>query len=261
MVKYAQSSIQFLCKQCTEQLVEPHWTDTARLFRECYINSINIENWHDLNDTDVPTEKSRIESQTVNTTNDKRMRRRRKITSREATIATTKEPQNEEHRQWLRKINTVCNLKKKKACRHGMIGEACKFLHPASCKKYMENPEKICRAQCKGYHPELCKYSRATRECYNDRCFRIHLKGTRRKQTPPATQEPSTTPPTTNQQQATTKTQNLAYNRPPPLLTLPTQHTSATHPAPSQLITTLHPLRNISPPIRLPFLCTLIPHH
>ena len=98
----------------------------------------------------------------------------------------------------------------------------------------MENPERSCRAQCKGYHPELCKYSRATREFYNDRCFRIQLKGTRRKQTPPATQEPSTTPRTTNQQQAMIKTQNLAYNRTPPLLALlPTLHTTATHPAPS----------------------------
>ena len=97
----------------------------------------------------------------------------------------------------------------------------------------MKNPEISCRAPCKGYHPELCKYSRATRECYNDRCFRIHLKGTRCKQTPSATQEPSTAPRTTNQQQDMIKTQNLAYNRPPPLLTLPTQNTTATHPAPS----------------------------
>ena len=67
MVKYAQSTIKFKCKQCTEQLVEPHWTDTAHLFRDCYINSINIENRDDLNDTDVQTEESRIESQTVNT--------------------------------------------------------------------------------------------------------------------------------------------------------------------------------------------------
>ena len=67
MVKYAQSTIKFQCKQRTEQLVQPHWTDTAHLFRDCYINSINIENRHDLNDTDVPTEESRIESQTVNT--------------------------------------------------------------------------------------------------------------------------------------------------------------------------------------------------
>ena len=67
MVKYARSTIEFQCKQCTEQLVEPRWTDTAHLFRDCYINSINRENQHDLNDTDVPTEESRIESQTVNT--------------------------------------------------------------------------------------------------------------------------------------------------------------------------------------------------
>ena len=96
----------------------------------------------------------------------------------------------------------------------------------------MENPKRSCRAQCKGYHPELCKYSRATRECYNNRCVRIHLKGTWRKQTPPATQEQSTTPWTTKQQ-AMIKIQNLAYNRPPPLLTLTTHHTTATHPAAS----------------------------
>ena len=125
----------------------------------------------------------------------------------------------------------------KKACQHGMIGEECKFLHPAPCRKYMKNPERSCRAQCKGpqgtLHPELCKYSRTTRKFNNDRCFRMHLKGTRHKQTPPATQEPSTTPRTTNQQQAMIKTQNLTYNRPPTLLTLPTQHTTANHPAPS----------------------------
>ena len=126
MVKYARSTIQFLCKQ----LVEPHWTDTAHLFRDCYINSINIENRHDLNDTNVPTEESRIESQTVNTeeTPNERAEEERsqsdnehethqaEPTSREAAIATTEEPQNEEHRQWPRKINAVCNFYKKKAC-------------------------------------------------------------------------------------------------------------------------------------------------
>ena len=79
----------------------------------------------------------------------------------------------------------------------------------------------------------------------------------------PSTTNVGTTPRTTNQQQAMIATQNLAQNRLPPLLTLPTRHTTAaTHPAPLyQLITTPHPLRNISPPIRLPFHCTLIPHH
>ena len=107
----------------------------------------------------------------------------------------------------------------------------------------MENPERSCRAQCKGYHPELCKYSRATREFYNDRCFRIHLKGTRRKQTPPSTQVPSTTPRTTNQQQAIIGTQNLASFYPSCYRHSPCP--------PHQLITTPHPLRNISPPFRL----------
>ena len=107
MVEYAQSTIQFLCKQCTEQLVEPHWTD------------------------------SRIESQTVNTeeTPNERAEEDRsqsddnehethqvEPTCREAAIATTEEPQNEERRQRLRKINAVCNFCKKKACRHCMIG-------------------------------------------------------------------------------------------------------------------------------------------
>ena len=107
MVKYARSTIKFQCNQCTEQLVKPHWTDIAHLFRDCYINSANIENRHDLNDTDVPTEESRIETQTVNTeeTPNKRAEEERsqsddnehkthqvEPTSREATIATTEEP-------------------------------------------------------------------------------------------------------------------------------------------------------------------------
>ena len=184
----------------------------------------------------MPTEESRIESQTENTeeiSNERAEQQRSQgnknehethqldPTSREATIAATEEPKNEQRRQLLKKINTVCNFYKKLSCRHGMTGEECKFLHPVPCRKYMENPERTCRAQCKGYHPELCKYFRATKECYNDRCFRIHLKGTRRKQTLPSTQVPSTTPRITNQQQAMIATQNLAYKRPPPLLTLP----------------------------------------
>ena len=98
----------------------------------------------------MPTDESRIESQTVNTeeTPNERAEEQKsqsddnehethqvEPTSREATIATTEEPQNEEHRQWLRKINTVCNFCQKKAFRHGMIDEECKFLHPSPCRK------------------------------------------------------------------------------------------------------------------------------
>ena len=88
-----------------------------------------MENPHDLNDTDVPTEESRIESQTENTEempNEPAEEQRSQSndnehethqlhpTSRDATISTTEEPQNEERRQWLRKINTVRNFYKKR---------------------------------------------------------------------------------------------------------------------------------------------------
>ena len=95
----------------------------------CYTISINIENPHDLNDTDVPTEESRIESETENTkkmSNERAEEQRSESndneheihqldpTSRVATIATTEEPKNEQRNQLLRKINTVCNFCKKK---------------------------------------------------------------------------------------------------------------------------------------------------
>ena len=128
MVKYARSAIKFQCKQCTEHFVEPHWTDTAHLFRDCYTNSINIKNPHELNDTDLLTEESRIESQTENTeemSNERAEEQRSQSnenehethqldkTSREAAIAATEESQNKQRRQLLRKILTVCNFYKK----------------------------------------------------------------------------------------------------------------------------------------------------
>ena len=76
----------------------------------------------------MQTEESRIEYQTENTeeTPNERAEEQRSQsndnehkthqldpTSREATIATTEEPQNEQRRQPLRKINTVCNFYKK----------------------------------------------------------------------------------------------------------------------------------------------------
>ena len=119
-----------------------------------------------------------------------------------------------------------------------MTDKECKFLHTAPCRKYMKNPDRGCKAQCKSYHPELCKYSRARRECCNVRCFRIHLKATRWKQTPPATQKPSTTPRTTNlwspYKICLTTAPHTCQHSPlsmPPLLILP----------PQQRITTPHP--------------------
>ena len=90
-----------------------------------------------------------------------------------------------------------------------MTGEEWKILASSPMQKIYGKPRKKLQSIMQGYHPELCKYSRATRECYNDRCFRIHLKNTRHKQTPPATQEPSITHRTTNQLQAMIATHNL----------------------------------------------------
>ena len=130
-------------------MVEPIWTDTAHLFSDFYNNGVNIENPQDLNDTDVPTEEIRIESRTQitkETPNEHAEEQRTQskdnehethqldTTSREATITTTNESQNEERRPRKRKINTVCNFYDKKSCRHGMTGEKCKFLHPAPCR-------------------------------------------------------------------------------------------------------------------------------
>ena len=75
---------------------------------------INMETPQDLNNTDVPTEESRIESQTENTeeiSNERAEEQKSQSsenehetqqldpTSREATIAATAEPQNEQRRQ------------------------------------------------------------------------------------------------------------------------------------------------------------------
>ena len=138
MVKYELSTIKFQCGQCTVQLVEPHWTDTAHLFRDCNNYGINMGNPHDLNDTDVPTEESRIESQTQKTKempNERAEEQRTQSndnehethqldpTSREATIVTTDEPRNEERRPRQRKINRVCNIYKKVlSTRHDRCG-------------------------------------------------------------------------------------------------------------------------------------------
>ena len=103
------------------------------------------------------------------------------------------------------------------------------ILASSPMQKIYGKPRKRLQSTMQRLPSRTLQVFRATSECYNDRCFRIHLKGTRRKQTQPSTQEPSITLRITNQQQAMIKTQNLAYNRPPPLLTLPTQHTTAHH--------------------------------
>ena len=51
--------------------------------------------------------------------------------------------------------------------------------HPVRTKKHIENPESTCGQECSNYHSDTCKWSLKFRKCYNVKCIRIHLKGTR----------------------------------------------------------------------------------
>ena len=97
----------------------------------------------------------------------------------------------------------------------------------------------------------LWKHSRAARKYYNVRCFRIHLKGTRRKQTPPAAQEPCTTPRTNKSTTSYDRHIKSGLQPPPTLVNIrhPAYHRHSPYPLTYQLIITTHPIRNISPPI------------
>ena len=54
-------------------------------------------------------------------------------TSREATIATTEEPQKSNEGSCYEKSTQFVFFCKKKSRRHGITGKECKFLHPAPC--------------------------------------------------------------------------------------------------------------------------------
>ena len=85
------------------------------------------------------------------------------------------EPENE--------INN-CKFYITKSCKHGLRGNNYNYPHLAPCKKYIENPEYRCGAECTNYQPDICKYSMQFRKCYNVRCHRIYLKGTMCKKSP-----------------------------------------------------------------------------
>ena len=60
MVRYASSSVSFVCKQSTEKSEESHWIDTVHLFKDCYPNLTDIEIPLDKNETDVRVETESI---------------------------------------------------------------------------------------------------------------------------------------------------------------------------------------------------------
>ena len=65
-------------------------------------------------------------------------------------------------------------------------------------QKIYGNPENGCRPECTNFHPDICKYSRKLRKCYNVNCYRIHLKGTMRTRSPQV-QQHALSRPWTNQ--------------------------------------------------------------
>ena len=123
MVRYASSSVSFVCKLCTEKSAESHWTETAHLFKDCYPNLIDIEIPLHKNDTDV-----RVETESISPTNLSNSEESRQ--NFEDTSSTQEQDMQDKD-----------IVQEEKCCRHGLIGNKCNFPHPAPCKKYNENPE------------------------------------------------------------------------------------------------------------------------
>ena len=111
----------------------------------------------------------------------------------------------------------VCRYYKRKACRHGLngkTGQGCKFAHPKMCFKFIKNAShKVggCTKgkKCQFYHPPLCSTSVARRECSNEKCKYMHLKGT----VTPVTEQHQKQAPESRTYARTVK--NTGYNPPP----------------------------------------------
>ena len=161
MVRYASSSMSFVCKLCTEKLAESYWTETAHMFKDCCPTLIDIENPNDKNEPDMRAETESISP--TNLENSEESRQNCEDTSgtqdqdiMQEQIQERMEPENE--------IN-VCKFDIKKFCKHGLKGNNSNYPHPTPYKKYIENPENGCKPECTNYHPDICKYSKKLRNC------------------------------------------------------------------------------------------------
>ena len=104
----------------------------------------------------------------------------------------------------------VCYFYKNNKCKFGRRGENCPYAHPKLCFKYKINGCDLVRGckngnNCPYLHPPICNGSMRRRECFNENCKRLHLKGTRRY--------PSNYPETEQQQQQQQKQQFRAPPR------------------------------------------------
>ena len=85
----------------------------------------------------------------------------------------------------------VCYLYRKGVCPHGLRGKklidgkVCQFPHPRACWKYTAyGGRDKCGCHpgsgCIFFHPILCRHSVKDRNCVNEGCTFVHLKGTKR---------------------------------------------------------------------------------
>ena len=79
----------------------------------------------------------------------------------------------------------VCHFYSKGICKHGKVGQDCKFKHPPYCKKFLAYGPKSRSGcdkgqDCELFHPKMCKRSVEHHVCYNAKCTYFHVKGTRR---------------------------------------------------------------------------------
>ena len=106
---------------------------------------------------------------------------------------------------------TVCPLYKKNKCPHGLTGKktiegvTCQHLHPRKCIRFCKfgNHKKLgCTkgAECKFFHPVLCRNSLVNRRCVKEECTFTHLKGTKRHPESDDTPEEQTVPKGENPQ-------------------------------------------------------------
>ena len=102
-----------------------------------------------------------------------------------------------EHKSRLQSKNheqTTCKFFRRNACKYGISGKGCKFLHPRMCKKLIEHGTRQPRGcnkgrDCNFFHPVMCLNSLRKNECFDEDCNRRHVKGTKRNQTKPSESE------------------------------------------------------------------------
>ena len=88
------------------------------------------------------------------------------------------------------KENPTCIFYKRNKCQFGISGKGCKYYHPKMCQKLLSHGNgqlKGCNkgGKCQYFHPPMCSKSLSKRICTNLDCVYMHIKGTKRSQTPP----------------------------------------------------------------------------